>query len=248
MSLINQALKKEQQRRDLNLRGSAAHPASQAMNSPIESPRHGRTSHGNSLSILLGFTGLGAVLLVTGGAFVYFGKSYLSDLNPQTTLAQAETGESANAAAPAPKSGLGKVAATIAESDERTKITDITLDEPTPVSTEAAPTTPDSTDSLVSETQPAPAVKDSPVSNPPTPLVPLVQLAPVFDLEVQAYVDELQVIGYRSAGPNSRLLMNGRVYKLDDIVDHKSGLRFKGTIDGNLIFEDSNGAKYEKPL
>ncbi|MDQ8204464.1 hypothetical protein [Pelagicoccus sp. SDUM812003] len=68
MSLINQALKLEQQRRHVDAR-PVAPMVSRAM------ARRGRG--GNLTAALVGFTGLGVALAIGAGAFFYFGSQYL---------------------------------------------------------------------------------------------------------------------------------------------------------------------------
>ena len=73
MSLINQALKKEQQRRSLNIKTPSLDiPTYES--EPLTASEVARAKSKNPLGILIGFAGLGLVMLVCGGAFVYFGK------------------------------------------------------------------------------------------------------------------------------------------------------------------------------
>ncbi len=75
MSLINQALKKEQQKRSLDLRDTTPDiPTYDSANLGNGLSASNRKNN-RSLSILIGFTGMGVVLLALGGGFIYFGKS-----------------------------------------------------------------------------------------------------------------------------------------------------------------------------
>lgn len=47
---------------------------------------------------------------------------------------------------------------------------------------------------------------------------------------------------------NARLLMNGRVFRLNDAVEHQLGIQFVGSRDGALVFKDSLGFGYTKAL
>ena len=233
MSLINQALKKEQQRRSLNLQ-SPSHEIPSYESEPLTANQVVRRDQGrNPLPLLIGFASLGLFLLVCGGAAVYFGKSYLSDLQPGQSVAakgsDSEPSEAPVATANPVASALEAKAAnaeaveTIIEAAPEANVAEGTAEEPAAASVEAP-------------------VTEAPVAEAP------VKEGPKFNLEAQAHIDELQVHGYRSAGANSRLLMSGRVYKIGDVVNHAFALRFRGAENGSLVFEDANGFRYEKPL
>ncbi len=240
MSLINQALKKEQQRRSLNLRDSSpeipVYDTANAGNGLSPSTRKGN----RSLSLLIGFSGVGLVLLLLGGAFVYFGKSYLSQLDSTPVVAQNEQSPSL-ASRGSPLTQTVRILEEI-ESDSAAAAESV----------EAVAAEPESQAPIID----APVV-DAPVIDAPvedlavdaeTELAPPAEPEPQYDYKIQDFVDQLQVFGYRSAGDDSRLLMNGRVYKLNDIVDNERGLKFLGNEGENLIFEAPSGYRYSKPL
>ena len=67
------------------------------------------------------------------------------------------------------------------------------------------------------------------------------------DPRVHAFVDAVKVAGIRSAsGGDSRVLMNDRVFRVNDIVDRNLGLRLTKVEANALTFTDSNGAIYVK--
>lgn len=86
------------------------------------------------------------------------------------------------------------------------------------------------------ETKPAPAPEAKPVA--PTP--------PVYDERVYAFIDRLQVMGIRSSGSDSKVLMNDRVYRVNDIVERSLGLKLMEVTADSLIFVDPSGATYTK--
>ena len=53
-------------------------------------------------------------------------------------------------------------------------------------------------------------------------------------------------MGIRSSGGDSRVLMNDRVFRVNDIVDRNLGLRLTKVDPAMLVFTDSNGAIYTK--
>lgn len=111
---------------------------------------------------------------------------------------------------------------------------------PTPVPTEA-PTSP-----------PAPAFAAAPVISlhPPTPAAPVAANpgAQAHNDLVQGLVDAIKVTGVRAAGAESKALIDGHVYRLNDILDRATGLRLVGVEPDHVTFMDSQGVTYVKNL
>ncbi|MFM1852438.1 MAG: hypothetical protein RIS54_2122 [Verrucomicrobiota bacterium] len=101
----------------------------------------------------------------------------------------------------------------------------------------AAPSTPEPEPARVNA---APAVDE-----PATALSPAVINATA-DERVYAFIDELQVMGVRSSGTGSKVLMKDRVYRVNDIVNRTLGLRLIKVTPESLVFEDANGITYTK--
>ncbi len=59
--------------------------------------------------------------------------------------------------------------------------------------------------------------------------------------EVQAVVDAFHISGVRTAGSGSKALVDGHIYKLNDIVDKKLGLRLVKVDEDHLTFTDRDG-------
>lgn len=59
-----------------------------------------------------------------------------------------------------------------------------------------------------------------------------------------AIVDALRISGIRASATDPKVLMNERVYRLNDVVDHTIGLRLKEINSTNLVFIDETGATY----
>lgn len=104
---------------------------------------------------------------------------------------------------------------------------------PAPIAVAALPPVP------VSKIEP-PAVKPAPKPSPPT--------APLQNRKILVYLDNLRVTGVRAAGPDSKVLMNDRVYRVNDMVDYELGLRLTGVSTAALSFVDDNGVVYTKTL
>jgi hypothetical protein len=66
------------------------------------------------------------------------------------------------------------------------------------------------------------------------------------DPRVQAFVDALRVAGIRASGGDSKVLMNDRVFRVNDIVERMLGLRLTGVAADRLSFTDENGVVYTR--
>lgn len=132
---------------------------------------------------------------------------------------------------------------------------------PTPV-VMAAAARPDSAPAA-SSAAPSVSVETSPQREPPAveapqaaiptrpapgPVISRSPAPPKQDFKILAYIDKLKVLGIRAAGSDSKVLMSGRVYRLNDIVDYELGLRLTGVGATTLTFVDENGVVYTKSL
>lgn len=81
---------------------------------------------------------------------------------------------------------------------------------------------------------------------PASPAPPIVSTPARSDERVHAFVDSIKVTGVRSSGSESRVLMNDRVFRVNEIVDRNLGLRLTAVQAGTLTFTDANGAVYTK--
>ena len=86
---------------------------------------------------------------------------------------------------------------------------------------------------------------------PPISSVPAIATRPaaqpaVPNERVAAYVEALKVTAIRTSGADSRLLMNDRVYRVNDIVDRTLGVRLVKVAVDSLTFADENGVTYVK--
>jgi hypothetical protein len=141
----------------------------------------------------------------------------------------------------------------------------------TPVHTPATVTAPPITPAPVPPSaipSPPPILAETPAMRPPTqaPLatepaptasvpLPALNLAadsgastapPKTDERIHQFVDAIKVAGIRSSGDDSRVLMNDRVYRVNDIVERTLGVRLTKVEADALTFTDGNGATYVK--
>ncbi|WP_172830280.1 hypothetical protein [Opitutus sp. GAS368] len=124
------------------------------------------------------------------------------------------------------------------------------------------PTIPAATPSFTLQVAP-PQVSSSPapqVSSSPSPQVsgfrsqvsPPVQAAeppkPALKLEPRAmnFIDNIKVLGIRASATDSKVLMNDRVYRIGDMVEHEMGLKLVGITSNSLTFEDEKGGRYTR--
>lgn len=63
---------------------------------------------------------------------------------------------------------------------------------------------------------------------------------------INTFVDKVRVTGIRTSDSGSKVLMNDHVYRVNDVVDRKLGLRLVKIAPDSLIFADATGATYVK--
>lgn len=95
---------------------------------------------------------------------------------------------------------------------------------------------------------PAPAAPPTPAPAPivvlaaPTP--PPASAAPLQADQIQNLVDNYHISGVRAAGAGSKALIDGHVYRINDLVDRLLGLRLVKVDEDHLTFTDRTGATY----
>lgn len=224
MSLINNALKKAQRQR-----AEEATPAPVPGNSGRRPRRHGRAIPAQTLLLIVAGAALLIVLSIV--ATIYLMGNRPPPAAPVVATAKpTPPTPAAPAAQPAPVQSapdpvvsmpvISAPASVVAPAPEP-------IPEPTPVV--AAP--------------PAPPVKIA--TQPPAP-PPAETLPPKPSEKVYVFIDQLQVMGIRSSGAGSKVLMNDRVYRVNDIVNRELGLRLVGVTPESLTFVDASGASYTK--
>jgi hypothetical protein len=63
---------------------------------------------------------------------------------------------------------------------------------------------------------------------------------------VDTFLDKLHVSGVRAAGTDSKALVDGHVYRVNDVLDRPLGLKLVKIEEGKLTFVDSRGDTYIK--
>ena len=91
---------------------------------------------------------------------------------------------------------------------------------------------------------PAPATQGAAL--PEAASTPATPAAAKPDERIVAFVENVKVAGIRSSGNESRVLMNDRVFRVNDIVERTLGVRLVKVAVDSLTFADSNGVTYVK--
>jgi hypothetical protein len=103
----------------------------------------------------------------------------------------------------------------------------------------AAPTTAEPSPAQVARSEP-PATNPAARSFPPA--------GPHQDHKILALINSLHVTGVRVAGDDSKVLMNNRVYRVNDMIDYELGVKLTGVSTTALTFVDENGIVYARSL
>jgi hypothetical protein len=86
------------------------------------------------------------------------------------------------------------------------------------------------------------------ITVPVLPVVPPVasNSRPTHEAQVQAFLSTARLSGVRGVEAKARVLMNEKIYALDDLVEPTLGLRISAVRPGLLVFTDRQGRTYEK--
>jgi len=266
MSLINEALKKAQLERNLGATPTASAPSGIAAAAVTT---HVRTASHRSSQAPLWF-GLGLLFLGAGVTAVVI----LFVLNPASAPV---TSAAANQPAPA-TSGPGsppKPAAAALTPAAEAPLPTITLPSmsapvasapasapapvpaPAPVVATPAPVAPAAPVARIATPPTAPAKLAAPPAAPvagtrpaaPAPApVTVARVVVSNDAKVYALLDKLRITVVRGTGIEARVLMNEKVYRINDLIDRELGLRLTEVSSSLLVFVDASGHKYQKPL
>jgi hypothetical protein len=79
-------------------------------------------------------------------------------------------------------------------------------------------------------------------------IVPPAPREPVANPAVYEFLEKLRVAGVRASSTDPKVIMNDRVFRLNDIVDKPLQLRLIRVDNIALTFSDPSGFEYKKPL
>ncbi|MBL9216243.1 MAG: hypothetical protein JNG83_12270 [Opitutaceae bacterium] len=230
MSLINEALKKAQKQRT----GESAPLPSVGGVPAARIAKRGKPAAFHTVFIRAGIGAAIAVVLVVGGLVAY----RLLQSPPAVATAPAANSAPAatpQAAAPAP------VPAPVATVTPPPK-----AETPAPAPTAAAAsfTVPAPAPAAPpAEVHPAPKAAATPAvvfETPKLPAAPPPKMSP----RAVAFIESLRIAGIRTSATDSKVLMNDRVFRIGNVVEHELGIKLTGISSSSLTFEDEQGAAY----
>lgn len=244
MSLINEALKKAQRQR---------HEEQAELSAPMPGGGTRVARRAKSLPtqtiVLLAGGGIALFVLCVVGAVLWINR-------PAPPRAKPAPVAVAPSAAPAPVSTPPPIVLAPVPAEAKptpavaTPTTVVTPQKPEP--TAPAVAAPEPKISMASARS-APAVElanttsAEPATSAPARIITVPNLpAAKFEERIQAIVDSWRVAGIRSSATGSRVLLNERVYKLNDVVDRTNGLRLSKIAADQLTFTTSEGIDYVK--
>ena len=97
---------------------------------------------------------------------------------------------------------------------------------------------------------PAP-IQSDPIAPPvppkpaPSPIRPET-VVPVANPQVESFLSTLRITGVRASETDPKVIMNDRIFRLNDLVDRATGLRITRVNSSALEFTDASGFKYSK--
>jgi hypothetical protein len=234
MSLINEALKKAQRQR---------HDEQAELGAPLPGGGARVTRRQKSLStqtiVLLAGSGIALFVVCVVGAVLWINRPAPTKPAPP----RPEPTPSTVAAAPAQPPPLVVTPAPVATKPAAPVEVRPPLPAPSAV---PAPATP--VPSMTSaRSEPVIDLASAPSTEPPPRVITVPNLpAAKFEERIQTIVDSWRVAGIRSSPSGSRVLLNERVYKLNDVVDRTNGLRLTKIASDQLTFTTAEGIDYVK--
>lgn len=226
MSLINQALKLEQQKRH-TYQGPVAPMVSRAA----------RRGHNDKLPLLLfGFTGMGMLLAASVTAIFYFGSDFLDS---EKTLATAMTPEQASLATPsAPQVAASHQTTTPDAPRIEELLSTLSQDQLSTVQRMLLEREANQGDAPSM----AIALEDSQEQEEQTE-TNLSEMS-----RLQSIVDTFSVQGIRKSGQDTRVFLNGKIRRIGDVVDIENSIQLIGFTETALVFSNPDGTRFEKAL
>jgi hypothetical protein len=216
MSLINEALKKAQNQRTVDLTAAPSPASPSATTGAQPQVRIAKRPPPLSARTLIGLIGGGLFGLLAVGVVSFF---YFSA--PATPPAPAPIVK-------APSSGLTQTAQT----------------------TPGAPVVPNQ--QIVTVSLPAipgavsTGFTPSPFDTPTRPTPPPAAAVPVANPTISDFIDALRISVVRLTPTDPKVVLNGQVFRINDVVDRGLKVRLIKIEAARIIFSDANGFEYPK--
>ena len=248
MSLLNEALKKAQRQQHTEQQASARVIVQSSFAGTA--PAVTRTGMSTRLFTLLI---AGAVVLVSGsvlGTVLLLRKPDAAKAAPAPLALTAPTPAAPTAAAP-PPAAIVTHAPSAPPADPSSLAIRVAL--PAAPVTQQAEATPASVPEPAATTtsEPVPAATPAPAAV----TTPQIRIASIDEdtaaaRETAAYsvINAMRISGIRGTGTDSRVLIDGRVYRINSVVDRTLGLRLTAVEADRLLFTDSRGTVFTRML
>ncbi|MFA6962060.1 MAG: hypothetical protein WC205_14995 [Opitutaceae bacterium] len=238
MSLINEALKKAQRQRTEDPVATPPPSPSTPTLSGIQLARIPKRKTPLPASTLLLLLGGGFAVLLMGGIFaVVF---LVPDKTPPPVI---------KTTAVTPPSQVSPITTPVTPVTPVSPVAPITPVATTPPTVDTTPEPPVVSVKLppIVTPSPTPPVEVAPVI-PPTPTPPPVTevKVPVANPKVYEFLEALRVSGIRVSATDPKVIMNDRVFRLNDVVDKPTHLRLTRVDASSLTFTDDKGFEYQK--
>ncbi len=243
MSLLNEALKKAQRQQHTEQQASARVIVQSSFAGTA--PAVTRTGMSTRLFTLLI---AGAVVLVSGsvlGTVLLLRKPSSADSAPPAVAL--------NSPAAAPAAPQQPPVAAQAPSTSAADTGSLAIR----IALPAAPVTQQATQAPVPAPAPAATPEPRPAADtaPAAPTTPQIRIASIDEdtaaaRETAAYsvINAMRISGIRGTGTDSRVLIDGRVYRINSVVDRTLGLRLTAVEADRLLFTDSRGTVFTRML
>lgn len=220
MSLINDALKKAQKQR------TGDGPELKTLPSIGGEPaariaKRGKPPGFNSLLLWIGVGAATLGVVLVGGFFLV---RWMTSAPPAPSPVKPASVAQVTSAAPEPASTAPSTTTPI-------------ISPPPPVASTPIPTA-----APAVETKPVVVAPVQPPVEVPKPAGPALKMEP----KAVAFIEALRVAGIRTSATDSKVLMNDRVYRTGDTIEHQLGLKLAVIAADALTFEDEHGARYTR--
>jgi hypothetical protein len=234
MSLINEALKKAQRQRTTAPDGDAA-------SAPGDQPVHKRAAPMRAQTMIVVAAAAIALVVCSVIATVFLLTRKPAEVAKPVAAGPAKL-PSVDLNAPSPVIVAPVVPAPIAT-------TSPAAGDPanTPAPAKAVPAAVTPKPSLPAAVAAAPAPSPA-AATPAAPVPPAPRAASHLppDPRILQFVDAIKVTGIRSSGSDSKVLMNDRVFRVNEIVERTLEVKLVKVASDSLTFEDANGVIYTK--
>lgn len=228
MSLINEALKKAQRQRTADPAPSAPPLSSVPIGLPT-APRIAKRRQPvparTQIIILVG----GIAVILMGGVLAFL--FLVGDTAPPP---------------PPPRPVVVTQPAPVVVSPPPVTVTPVVIVPVAPVAP-VAPVTPPKPDTLFTLPQsPAERTAAAAATKAAGVVSAVKPTGPVANPRVYEFLDALRITGIRISDTDPKVIMNDRVYRLNDLVDRPTGLRITRVESSLLVFVDATGYEYRK--